>query len=102
MGALSTSDPAGILRFAVREPEAVLRYRFGTRSADFLSCARCGTYVGAVMEEGGRRYGIVSLNTLDARADLTVTPAPMDYSREDEAARRARRAQRWTPIDEPP
>ena len=97
-GALSTSDPAGVLRFTLYDPGALLRYRFGTRTADFLVCARCGTYVGAVMDDGGRRYGIVNLNSSDTRADLALTPQAMDYSGEDPPARRARRAARWTPV----
>ncbi len=97
-GALTSSDPAGTLGFAVRVPVALLRYRFATGSADFLLCARCGVYVGAVMEEDGRRFGIVNLNALDARADLTQVPETMDYSAEDASARRVRRRARWTPM----
>src|SRR5262245_56597280 len=77
-GALTTSDPAGTLAFAVQDPVALRRYRFGTGSADFLLCARCGVYVAAVMEENDRRFGIVNLNSLDARADLTPLPEAMD------------------------
>ena len=97
-GALGSSDPAGTLRFAVRDPAALVHYRFATRTADFLVCAGCGVYVGAVMEEGGRRYGIVNLNSFDLRADLTTRPDAMDYSAEDATERRARRRARWTPV----
>src|SRR5262245_31778219 len=91
-GALSTSDPSGVLRFTVRDPAALLGYRFGTRSADFLVCARCGTYVGAVMDERGRRYGIVNIRSHDAQGDAASRARPMDYSGEDADARRARPA----------
>ena len=82
----------------MRDPAALLRYRFATGSAEFLLCARCGVYVGAVMEEDGRRFGIVNLNSLDARAELTPVPEAMDYSAEDVTGRRARRRARWTPM----
>ena len=97
-GALTSSDPAGTLGFAVQDPVALLRYRFATGTAEFLLCARCGVYVGAVMKEDGRRFGIVNLNSLDARADLTPVPEAMDYSAEDATARRLRRRVRWTPM----
>ncbi|MEE8228209.1 MAG: hypothetical protein V3R30_15410, partial [Kiloniellales bacterium] len=35
-GALSTSDPEGPVRFAIRDPARVNRYRFGLETADFL------------------------------------------------------------------
>jgi hypothetical protein len=35
-GALSTSDPAGVLEFRSTDPTRVQRYRFGGRTADFM------------------------------------------------------------------
>lgn len=96
-GALSTSDPAGELLFQARAPAAVIRYRFATRSADFLICARCGVYIGALMAEGGRWYAIANLNTLDAPSASRPRAQPMDYSGEDAGARRSRRSARWSP-----
>ena len=96
-GALTTSDPHGALRFAVADASRLLRYRFATRSAEFLVCLRCGVYVGALMAEGGRWFGIANLNTLDGRERLAPVPQPMDYDGETETTRRARRNARWTP-----
>lgn len=96
-GALTTSDPAGELRFACAAPAEVLRYRFATGSAEFLVCARCGVYCGALMEEGGRWYGIANLNTIEGRERLAPSVQPFDYDGETEALRRARRSARWTP-----
>jgi hypothetical protein len=106
-GALSTSDPSGHLRFEIADPALLLRYRFATRSADFLICRRCGVYVGALMEEGGAWFAIANLNTLEGREALAPAPQPMDYEGETEGARRGRRSARWTPsaplgVDSPP
>jgi hypothetical protein len=98
-GALSTSDPAGRLRFEVDDAALLLRYRFATRSADFLICRRCGVYVGALMEEGGAWFAIANLNTLEGREALHPVPQPMVYDGEGEAARRGRRSARWTPAE---
>ena len=96
-GARSTSDPAGAIRFEVRDPARLTRYRFGLRTADFLVCAHCGIYVGALMRDGGAHYAIVNANTFDEVARLTQPAMPMDYDGEDPARRLARRKQRWSP-----
>jgi len=96
-GALTTSDPDGELRFARVDPAQVLRYRFATRSAEFLVCRRCGVYCGALMEQDGRWYGIANLNTIEDRERLAPAARPFDYDGETEPARRARRGARWTP-----
>jgi hypothetical protein len=98
-GALSTSDPRGALRFEPKDPGRVTRYRFGLRTADFLVCATCGVYVGAIIEEGGRRWAIVNANVLDDVAPLTQAATDMNYDGEDAAARMARRQARWTPVE---
>jgi len=96
-GALTTSDPAGTLRFECADPTRLLRVRFATRSAEFLVCGACGVYCGALMEEGGRWFGIANLNTIEGRDRLTPQVQRFDYEGESEPARRARRAARWTP-----
>lgn len=96
-GALSTSDPDGRVSINFASPARVTRYRFGTRTADFLICAECGTYVAAVTNVGGRDYAVLNINTFDARDAFTAAPQSMDYEGETPDIRRARRAQRWTP-----
>jgi hypothetical protein len=97
-GALSTSDPAGQVRLKVAEPELLQRYRFGLGITDFLICRRCGVYLMAMMDIDGWRYAVLSANALECRAAMTSPVAPMEYGGEDEAARLARRKQRWTPV----
>jgi hypothetical protein len=43
------SDRTGAVRILVHDPALLIRYGFGLRTADFLLCGRCGTYLGAVM-----------------------------------------------------
>lgn len=97
-GARNTSDPNGAISIWLRDPGALIRYRFGLRTADFLICARCGAYIGALMEEGGKSWFTVNVNTFrpPPRDDFTIVPA--DYEGEDVPARIARRKQRWTPV----
>ena len=97
-GALSTSDPQGRLRFQFRDPERVIRYRFGQRTADFLICAVCGIYAGAQLTEGQSSWAIINANTLDEASKLKQAVTPMDYDTENESQRIARRKSRWTPV----
>lgn len=93
-GARTLSDPQGLATFALG-PEAV-RYRFATRTTDYLLCGRCGVYVGAVAEIEGALYATLNLNAFDdPRLDLAA--APVSYEGETAAAKAARRRERWTP-----
>ncbi len=49
-GTRTVSDPAGQADVWASDWDLVQRYRFGSRTADYLLCRRCGVYVGAVCE----------------------------------------------------
>ncbi len=95
-GALSVSDPAGRLEFTAAEDD-LTRYRFGLKTADFLICAKCGTYVGALIETANGLFAIANTRTLDPIPDDIAEPMPMDYDAEDTGARVNRRERIWTP-----
>jgi hypothetical protein len=96
--ALSTSDPAGELEFRVTEPDALQRYRFGGRTADFLICRRCGVYIGAQMRSGERIFGIINLRALQQPPVGLPAAVAMTYDGESTDERRIRREARWTPL----
>jgi hypothetical protein len=90
-GAVNTSDPAGHVRI-VAERAALIRYRFALRTADFFICARCGVYVGCVLDDA-----FASLN-MRALVGAPVAPAtPYDFGGESAGDRVDRRRTRWTP-----
>jgi hypothetical protein len=97
-GARTSGDPAGSVEFRA-EPGSLSRYRFGLGITDYLLCAKCGTYVGAVMpDEGGQNgdgLGIVNVNSLDIRDTFDPAPPLHVYDGEDETRRRARRRKFW-------
>ncbi len=100
--ALSTSDPAGDIRFTASRPESLQQYRFGLKTADFLLCRECGVYIGAIIETGGKAYGIVNIHALKKRPPKLAATAPISYEAEDSGGRVARRAARWTPVSARP
>jgi hypothetical protein len=97
-GARYTSDPNGTMSISVQDADALVRYRFGLRTADFLICARCGVYIGALMEDGGKSWFAVNVNTLRPPPPEDFPIVPFDYDSEDVPARIARRRQKWTPV----
>jgi hypothetical protein len=95
-GAATTSDPAGALALDCRDPAALVRYRFGLRTADFWVCRSCGVYLAAVTGDG--RFGIVNTNALRERPAGLPPPSAVSYDGEDAAGRIERRHLRWTPV----
>ena len=95
-GARTMGDPGGSVAFHAA-PGAVTRYRFGLGITDYLLCARCGTYVGAMMEDESRSIGIVNVNMLDIRDTFDPAPPLHVYDGENIETRRARRRKFWMP-----
>lgn len=92
-----TSDPGGKATFTVHGD--LHRYRFGQGTADFASCARCGTYLGAMTEtESGLRC-VINVAGLLIGPLLGQSATPMGFDAEDVEARNSRRAKNWTPAE---
>lgn len=100
--ALSTSDPAGELRFHANNTANLQRYRFAMRTADFLLCRECGVYIGAVIETGQGRFGIINTHSLAETPDDIAAVEPISYDKEDKQGRVGRREERWTPVTQVP
>jgi hypothetical protein len=96
--AVSTSDPLGSLEFIEHAPTALHQYQFGHKSADFLLCRHCGAYIGAMMQSGSKRFGIVNVRVLQSLLNELPEAKAMDYEGEGLAERMTRRESRWTPI----
>jgi hypothetical protein len=96
-GARTVADPDGFADIRYADASAVLRYRFGLGTADYLVCARCGVYLAAVMAEGASAWAVLNVNAFEERAAFTGAATPMNYDREDEPQRRARQRKLWTP-----
>ncbi len=95
-GARTMGDPSGSAEFRSASG-ALSRYRFGLGITDYLLCARCGAYVGAVMPEESGAIGIVNVNSLDIRDTFDAAPPLHHYDGEDAARRRSRRRKFWMP-----
>jgi len=96
-GGLTTSDPEGEVVLTPREIPPGGWYRFGTAMTDFWVCPHCGVYVAGYVEVDGRGRAVVNVRALDARAEFTQAPTPMDYGQETRDSRLERRGRVWSP-----
>lgn len=95
---LTVSDPGGSLAFRARDPDALQKYRFGQRTADFLLCKRCGVYIGAVISSDRGTFGIINARALQSLASPLPDAVAMTYEGEQINDRMERRLARWTPV----
>lgn len=95
-GVKSASDPEG--RLALTAAKQLTRYRFGHKTADFLICPDCGTYVATYMESKRGPLGVLNVVGLNITAlkNLPATLTILEGESNDE--RIARRVSRWTPM----
>ena len=100
--ALSTSDSSGDLQFFATEPAALQRYQFALKTADFLVCARCGIYIGAVIDAAAARFGIINTHALNDTPVGIAAVGAISYDNEDVNGRISRREERWTPVSAVP
>jgi hypothetical protein len=96
-GGVWTSNPRGRLDVSVDDPSAVSRYAFGTRTATFHVCARCGAVPVVTSDIRGRRYGVVNVNAIEGIDPSRLRRASADFEGEDVEARLARRERNWIP-----
>jgi hypothetical protein len=96
-GTRTVSDRDGLVEIAASDWALVERYRFGSRTADYVVCRRCGVYVGAVCATSAGLRAVVNVNCLDERAAFTQTPSAPDYDGESTDKRLDRRATNWMP-----
>lgn len=94
-GGVWTSNPAATLEIQVRDPASVSRYAFGTRTADFHVCSRCGVTPVVTSEIDGRTYAVVNVQAFNDVPPSLVRTAPASFEAEDEASRLARRKRAW-------
>lgn len=94
-GGVWTSCPTGSLQVTIREPERVSRYAFGTKTAEFHICSRCGIVPLVTSEIDGRLYAVVSVNAFENVAPSLLRRAAASFEGEDQAERLARRKRNW-------
>lgn len=98
-GARTTSDPDGSVTFRIADASKLQRYRFATRSADFLICRDCGAYVAVLLTTPRGQFATLNLNAIQPPLDMAPA-VPVTYDAETPAEKLSRRERSWTPVVE--
>lgn len=94
-GGVWTSNPRSRLAVVVRDATLVSKYAFGTRTALFHVCSRCGAVPLVTSEIEGRLYAVVNVNVLENIDPSWLRRAAADFEGEALEARLARRKRNW-------
>jgi hypothetical protein len=94
-GGVWTAHPQAKLRVRVRDPAQVTPYVFGTRTATFHVCSRCGVVPVVTCTIDGRLHAVVNVNTFENVEPKSIQRAAVDFEGEDTTSRLARRARNW-------
>jgi hypothetical protein len=94
-GGVWTACAAGSLRVMIKDVALVSRYAFGTKTAEFHVCVRCGVVPVVTSMIRGRLYAVVSVNAFEGVAPTLLKLAPATFDGEGEGDRLARRERHW-------
>lgn len=94
-GGVWTSHPDGLLKIAIREPAFLSKYQFGSKTADFHLCTRCGVVPVVTSLIRGRLYAVVSVNAFEGVDRNLISPSTADFDGEAQGDRLSRRERNW-------
>ena len=94
-GGVWTSKPGVTLNVRVHDRAASSKYVFGTQTATFHVCSRCGAVPFVSSEIANRLYAVVNVNTFEGVDPSLLHRADSDFEGEDVESRLSRRARNW-------
>lgn len=94
-GAAWTSLPTAELAIEISDPTHVSRYAFGTETADFHICMRCGGVPVVTSMIGQRIYAVVNVNMFENVPPSMLRRSPATLGEESGDERLDRRQRNW-------
>ena len=94
-GGVWTSNPRARLAVAIADADRVSTDAFGTRTALFHVCSRCGAVPLVTSDIDDHVYAVVNVNTFENVDAAWLRHAAASFDGEDTAARLARRRRNW-------
>ena len=94
-GGVWTSNPKSRLVVAIRDASLVSKYAFGSRTAMFHVCSRCGAVPLVTSEIANHLYAVVNVNVLENVNQACLHHATAAFEGEDVESRLARRRRNW-------
>ena len=96
-GGVYTSDPSGKLDVYIRDQDLVNKYRFGTETAEFYICTRCGVVPVVSSEIEGNLYAVVNVSTFQNVNQSDLQQSTTNFEGETTSNRLGRRSKTWIP-----
>ena len=96
-GGVWTSCPTGRLTLSISDPANISRYVFGTKTAQFHICAKCGVVPVVTSEIDGKTYAVVNVNAFQGVDRSILKSVSATFDAEGEQSRLARRKRNWIP-----
>ncbi len=96
-GGVYTSHHDAELAAMILDEDLVSRYRFGTETAEFYLCSRCGVvpFVTSAIEDN--LYAVVNVNSFEGIDPSCFSRAVTDFDGETTESRFDRRKRNWIP-----
>lgn len=94
-GGTWTSHRHAQLCVRVRDSAGLHRYRFGTQTAEFHVCARCGVVPFATAAIEGQLFAVVNVNTFESLDPASLSRSTVSFDGEETGDRVARRKRNW-------
>jgi hypothetical protein len=94
-GGVWTSHPKARLVVTIRDASLVSNYAFGTKTATFHVCSRCGVVPLVTSDIANRRYAVVNVNALENVDPSRLRRSAANFEGEDVGNRLARRERNW-------
>ncbi|MHB1273459.1 MAG: GFA family protein [Rhodanobacter sp.] len=94
-GGVWTSGPDAVLKVSVKDSALVSRYAFGTRTAEFHVCSRCGVVPVVTSRIDGHLYAVVNVNAFEGVESSLLRHTSASLDGEGKEARLARRTRNW-------
>jgi hypothetical protein len=94
-GGVWTSNPKGALEVVVKDASLVSKYQFGTRTAEFHTCARCGVVPVVTSRIDERLYAVVNVNAFEGVDPALLRRGSTNFDGEGTDSRLARRKRNW-------
>jgi len=94
-GGVWTSNRDARLSVTLQRVGVVSRYSFGTETATFHVCIRCGVVPIVTSEIASRVYAVVNVNTFENLGSLHLRTQSANFDGEQLVSRLARRQENW-------
>ena len=96
-GGAYTSHPEGRIDLSIRDGADLQIYTFGSNTADFHLCRRCGVFPVVISEIDGIAYAVVNINCFEGIDSDAFNRSPISFDGEPTVDRLERRKRNWIP-----